>query len=165
MGMVTVRAMTDRDLAAVAEIEQATFATPWPAAAFAQELHGNDCAHYLVADANDQVVGFGGIWIVTDQGHITNIAVQEDYRGQGVGGLITDGLIALAEQHGVVLMTLEVRRSNLAAQRLYAKRGFVARGWRRGYYTDTGEDAIIMCREKRGDVIGWIHPGDRNILR
>lgn len=90
------------------------------------------------------VVGYGGIWLTVDEGHITTIATAPEVRGRGVGELILNGLIDAARDLGARLLTLEVRVSNVIAQNLYLKYGFEARGTRRRYYTDNNEDALIM---------------------
>ena len=90
------------------------------------------------------VVGYGGIWLTVDEGHITTIATAPEVRGQGVGELVLNGLIDAARDLGASLLTLEVRVSNMVAQNLYLKYGFEAKGTRRRYYTDNNEDALIM---------------------
>jgi ribosomal-protein-alanine N-acetyltransferase len=90
------------------------------------------------------VVGYGGIWLTVDEGHITTIATAPEVRGRGVGELVLNGLIDSARDLGASLLTLEVRVSNMVAQNLYLKYGFEAKGTRRRYYTDNNEDALIM---------------------
>ena len=94
-----------------------------------------------------QVVGYGGVWLTVDEGHITTIATAPEIRGHGVGELILNGLIDAAHNLGADVLTLEVRVSNAVAQNLYLKYGFQARGTRRRYYTDNNEDALIMWTE------------------
>ena len=94
-----------------------------------------------------QVVGYGGVWLTVDEGHITTIATAPETRGRGVGELILNGLIDAAHNLGADVLTLEVRVSNEVAQNLYLKYGFQARGTRRRYYTDNNEDALIMWTE------------------
>lgn len=91
-----------------------------------------------------QVVGYGGVWLTVDEGHITTLASAQNVRRRGVGELLLNGLIEAARELGAEVLTLEVRVSNLAAQQLYLKYGFEARGTRRRYYTDNNEDALIM---------------------
>ena len=93
------------------------------------------------------IVGFAGIWIMADEAHITNIATRESYRRRGLGELLLISIIDLATELNTCLITLEVRASNTAAQSLYHKYGFNQVGLRRGYYTDDGEDAILMTTE------------------
>jgi ribosomal-protein-alanine N-acetyltransferase len=93
------------------------------------------------------IIGFSGIWMMTDEAHITNIAVSEAYRGRGIGELLLIATIDLARELKASTMTLEVRISNNVAQRLYGKYGFKQTGARKGYYLDNREDAIIMSTE------------------
>lgn len=90
------------------------------------------------------VVGYAGIWLSHDEGHITTIAVHRDFRGRGIGELLLLGLIDQAYELGAAQLTLEVRVSNTVAQQLYVKYGFRFHGERKRYYTDNGEDAAIM---------------------
>ena len=144
---VLIRPMALRDLDAVAAIEQATFARPWSRESFFQELDRNVAARYLVAEVEGQVVGYAGAWIIIDESHITNIAVAEAYRGQGIGRQLTEALLRLLSNLGAGYATLEVRVSNLRAQRLYVSLGFVSVGKRKRYYEDNGEDAFLMVCE------------------
>lgn len=145
MNKVLIRRMTLEDVDAVQEIEASTFAHPWSREAFVQEMTRNTCARYLVAVEGERVIGFAGAWIVLDEGHVTNIAVTADCRGRGIGRLLTAGLVQYAANLGVVYMTLEVRRSNLVAQKLYQSLGFEYVGVRKKYYEDNGEDAFLYC--------------------
>ena len=95
-------------------------------------------------DSPYRVVGYGGVWVTLDEGHITTIASAPDVRGRGVGELLLNGLIDAARDLGANVLTLEVRVSNVVAQNLYLKYGFEAKGTRRHYYTDNNEDALIM---------------------
>jgi [ribosomal protein S18]-alanine N-acetyltransferase len=93
------------------------------------------------------IAGFSGIWMMVDEAHITNIAVLKEYQGQGIGGLLLIATIDLAREFNASFLTLEVRASNLVAQKLYSRYGFNQTGLRRGYYLDNREDAIIMSTE------------------
>jgi len=90
------------------------------------------------------IAGFAGIWMLVDEAHITNIAVRDEYRGKGIGGLLLIAIFDLASELKASFLTLEVRASNLNAQKLYERYGFAHTGLRRGYYLDNREDAIIM---------------------
>ena len=141
----TIRRMTVDDVDAVHAIEQATFAMPWSRQSFYEEMTRNACARYLVAVLDTgEIVGFAGVWVVMDEGHITNIAVRADHRGQGIGRALTAQLMQYAANLGVVYMTLEVRRSNEVAQHVYLSHGFIQVGVRKKYYEDNGEDALFM---------------------
>lgn len=90
------------------------------------------------------IVGYGGLWLSVDEGHITTIAVAPEYRGRGIGELALNGLIDQAMALNADMLTLEVRVTNVVAQQLYLKYGFKPAGTRPRYYTDNGEDALIM---------------------
>lgn len=148
MSDAIVREMTEKDIDGVLAIEREVFTTPWSREAFVLEITKNELAKYIVAEKDNKIVGYGGIWLILDEGHITNIAVSSQYRGQGIGNLIVEKLIDVCEKKGIKNMTLEVRKSNLIAQSLYKKYDFIDCGVRRGYYSDTKEDAVIMWRVK-----------------
>jgi [ribosomal protein S18]-alanine N-acetyltransferase len=141
---VLVERMKVEDIPAVHEIERLSFSTPWPSYAFEQELTGNRMARYLVARAGERVVGFAGIWLMVEEAHITTFGVHPDWRRRGVGLQMLLRLDELSLEMGAQRMTLEVRVSNAAAQALYAAFGFSVVGRRLRYYTDDGEDALIM---------------------
>jgi ribosomal-protein-alanine N-acetyltransferase len=129
----------------VIAIELQSFPTPWTRRAFQFELAENDFAFYIVALLDGRVVGYAGMWIVLDEGHITNVALHPDYRGNGMGRLLMTELLARSAALGASRITLEVRVSNKAARGLYRSLGFMDMGIRRKYYSDNDEDAIIMC--------------------
>lgn len=95
----------------------------------------------------EYIAGFAGFWIMADEAHITNIAVRKIHYRMGIGELLLIALIDLATKLNARIITLEVRASNIAAQSLYSKYGFTQVGLRRGYYTDDGEDGILMSTE------------------
>ena len=92
----------------------------------------------------DDIIGFAGCWIMADEAHITEIAVRNPYKHQGIGQLMIINLIEISIELKANLMTLEVRVSNTSAQGLYKKFGFEEVGFRKGYYSDNREDALIM---------------------
>lgn len=139
-----IRRMTLDDLDAVAAIEAATFPTPWSRHSFEQELTRNVAARYLVAVLDGQIIGYAGAWIILDESHITNIAIAEAFRGNGYGRLLTQALLQYLSNLGASYATLEVRKSNLHAQNLYTSLGFQPVGWRKRYYEDNQEDALLM---------------------
>jgi ribosomal-protein-alanine N-acetyltransferase len=141
---VVVQPMRLEDVTAVHEIERLSFRTPWPAYAFEQELKGNRMARYLVARAGDRIVGFAGIWTMVDDAHVTTFGVHPEWRRQAIGRQLLLNLCELAGAIGARRLTLEVRESNAAAQALYRRFGFEVVGRRRAYYTDDGEDALVM---------------------
>lgn len=145
---VAIFPMTPSDLDGVMEVERLSFLTPWSREAFASEIMQTYTV-YLVAREGDKVVAHGGIHVVWEDAHVTNIAVHPLYRGRGLGELMLQELMARAVARGANRSTLEVRATNTTAQNLYRKLGFVTRpgAVRKGYYTDTGEDAIIMWKD------------------
>jgi ribosomal-protein-alanine N-acetyltransferase len=141
---VVVEPMRADDVPAVHEIERLSFSTPWPAYAFEQELKGNRLARYIVARAGERLVGFAGMWLMVDEAHVTTFGVHPDWRRQGIGRQLLLNLIELSVTIGARRMTLEVRASNHPAQALYQAFGFEVAGRRTRYYTDDGEDALVM---------------------
>ncbi|GED17689.1 alanine acetyltransferase [Aneurinibacillus migulanus] len=139
-----IRRMEMKDLDGIEEVERLSFQTPWSRDSFINELKQNVFARYFVAEKGGRIVGYGGMWLVLDEAHITNVAVHPDYRGRYLGEKLMHRLMGHAASSGAAAMTLEVRRSNETAKGLYKKLGFVEEGIRPGYYTDNGEDAIIM---------------------
>ncbi|MGQ9498238.1 MAG: ribosomal protein S18-alanine N-acetyltransferase [Desulfotomaculales bacterium] len=132
----------------VLEIEKRSFPTPWPRQTFEFEVLYNELAEYAVAIDNGRVVGYGGMWLVLDEAHITNVAVHPTYRGRHIGRALMLELIRRARARGATRVTLEVRPSNTVARNLYKSLGFVEKGIRRKYYQDNKEDAIIMWLEQ-----------------
>jgi ribosomal-protein-alanine N-acetyltransferase len=160
---VTVDAMLMADIPHVHEIERLSFSSPWPSYAFEQELTGNRLARYVVArvgsGAMERVVGFAGVWLMVDEAHITTFGVHPAWRRQGIGRRLMVRLLELAEELKAHRMTLEVRVGNVAAQGLYHAFGFEVAGRRPHYYTDDGEDALIMSTPPLRD------PAMREVLR
>ena len=142
-----IRFMRLRDVDAVAEIEEKTFARPWSRESFRQELTRNAVARYLVAEENGEILGYAGAWVIMDESHITNIAVRESARGRGIGKKLTAGMLQILSNLGACYATLEVRVSNERAQNLYKSLGFVSVGKRKRYYEDNNEDAYLMVCE------------------
>lgn len=126
----------------VVAIERKVYPCPWSRNAFLHEILENRLASYFVALSAGTVCGYAGLWVILDEGHITNLAVHPDCRLRGIGGILLGELLAEADGKGAVKITLEVRRSNRGAQNLYSKHGFVLRGIRPRYYDN--EDALIM---------------------
>ena len=139
--------MTLDDLPAVHDIERASFSTPWPDDAYRAEITTNRLATYLVARSDETLVGFAGIWLMVDEAHITTFAVHPDWRRRGIGERLLLTLLDVSLARHAREATLEVRLSNVAARRLYEKYGFRPVGLRPRYYSDNGEDALIMTTE------------------
>lgn len=135
--------MEVKDIEDVLEIERQSFPNPWSYYAFYSEITSNANAYYITAKYDKKIIGYAGIWIIIDEGHISNIAVHPNYRRQGIGGILLTHLIEYSKQKGVKLITLDVREKNLPAQQLYKKYGFEVIGIRKNYYSDTGESSIL----------------------
>lgn len=153
---VAIEPMRLRDLGDILTIERLSFPTPWSRYAFLSELLENDRAYYLVARLVPTVpprprrarpAGYVGVWLVLDEGHVTNVAVHPEYRGMGIGRQLMQAVEDLVREKGGKRMTLEVRRTNLIAQNLYRSLGYRSAGVRRGYYRDNNEDAFIMWKD------------------
>jgi ribosomal-protein-alanine N-acetyltransferase len=169
---VQIAPMTLDDIPAVMAIERASFPRPWPEHAYRYELTQNPSAYFVVArlpmpdaapspspwrrlasqlgllvaapDGHPSVVGFAGMWVRVDEAHIATIATHPDWRRCGIGQRILLALLREAQRRRAQSVTLEVRVSNLPAQRLYQKYGFREVGRRRAYYQDNREDALLM---------------------
>ncbi len=145
--VLRIRPMVIGDLPAVQQIEHASFTTPWPPQAYRQELETNRLAHYLVGQLGDDVVAYGGVWLMVDEAHITTFAVHPAYRRRRIGERLLLAMLDLSVDRHAREATLEVRLSNLAARRLYEKYGFRPVGIRPRYYSDNQEDALIMTTD------------------
>ncbi len=130
-------------------IEQLSFPTPRKEALYYYELTQNKLAHYhaltrLEESRLEKLLGYAGYWVISDEMHISLIAVDPPRRRQGLGELLLLNILFGSDDHEARLITLEVRSSNHAAQELYKKYRFDVVGLRRGYYRDNGEDAVLM---------------------
>lgn len=144
---VEILDMTPEHIDDVLIVERLSFRIPWSKASFLDELTKNDLSVYLIARVNGKIAGYIGMWKVLDEGHITNIAVHPEYRRNGIGSTLLEKLIELAVSQSIKRMTLEVRKSNMYARKLYEKYGFFDGGFRKAYYADNNEDAVIMWKE------------------
>ena len=129
----------------IVNISIMSFPIAWTKDAFLNEL-SNKFARYVIAVKDDVVIGYGGMWVILDESHVTNIAVHPEYRGIGAGALIVEALLDVCRYEKATSITLEVRKSNEVAQRLYKKYGFVEEAVRKNYYEDNREDAVIMWK-------------------
>ncbi|MBR0598057.1 ribosomal protein S18-alanine N-acetyltransferase [Clostridiales bacterium BAD-6] len=141
-----VRQAEAGDVKTIAELDKICFSAPWSESSFEKEIKENQLAFYIVAEIDHCIVGYAGLWRIIDEGHITNVAVHPDFRQKGIGEALVSVLLDHTQREGIRSHTLEVRASNFAAISLYTKLGFVNVGYRKNYYEDNGEDAIIMWR-------------------
>lgn len=144
--MIQILKMTTEHIKDVHKIEEDSFSIPWSEKAFYDELTKNKMAIYIVAKKDNEIIGYGGMWHVINEGHITNVAVKKEYRGKGIGSRIIKAFIDIAKEKEMIGITLEVRVSNDIAKNLYKKNGFIMEGIRKEYYEDNKEDAIIMWK-------------------
>jgi [ribosomal protein S18]-alanine N-acetyltransferase len=141
---IAIEPMRSADLEEVLAIERASFSMPWSRGAFLYELEQNRVARCYVVREDGRLIGYICLWEVADEVHITNVAVHPDLRRRGVGRSLLSAVLDDARQRKLRLVVLEVRPSNAEALGLYESFGFRVVGRRRGYYYDTGEDALVM---------------------
>lgn len=127
----------------ILNISDLSFPISWSLESLQSELD-NKFAKYVVLKMGNTIVGYGGMWLILDEAHVTNIAVHPEARGHGGGNIIVEALFRICRKHKITGITLEVRSSNFVAINLYEKYGFEKEGLRNHYYEDNGEDAIIM---------------------
>ena len=142
---VRIRVATVRDLNAIMNIESLSFSTPWSRQAMAQEIETRDWSRVAVATVKQEIVGFMVYWVVVDELHLLNLAVHPKRRRRGIGRAMVRHLVELAKDNYLTTLFLEVRVSNQSAQKLYWEFGFKPVAVRQNYYSDDGEDAIVMC--------------------
>lgn len=143
-----IRLIREEDVAQIHAIEQQCFAMPWSEESILHDVRENVVARWLVLDDGaGTVLAYAGMWFVLDEAHVCNVAVHPQHQRKGYGRRIFSALCDMAQANSMSLMTLEVRRSNLAAQALYHACGFLDVGYRKRYYEDNKEDALIMYRE------------------
>jgi ribosomal-protein-alanine N-acetyltransferase len=140
-----IRSMTEDDIPEVIAIETDTFSYPWTGEDFKRAISEPN-NRYLTARADGRVAGYCGYWGVAGEGHICNVAVMKEYRGRKIGYHMMVHMIAEAMSRGITSLTLEVRRSNTAAIKLYERLGFISEGIRKDFYIMPREDAVIMWR-------------------
>ena len=147
--------MGPSDLDGVMEIEKVSFPTPWSREMFIEDFPRDFSDTLVAAGTSDEILGYAVCWTIAGESHLLNIAVHPALRGQGIGRALLTECIRRAARAGASVIYLEVRAGNDAAQRLYRSMGFEFRGIRKGYYTDTAEDAIIFDREvRKSDAAG-----------
>lgn len=138
-----IRQFSAGDIIDVCKIENSTFFDAWNESMWLDELN-NSLTTYIVMEENGKVIGYAGYWLVAGEAQITRVAVAAEERERGLGTKLTAALINLAWNEGADAITLEVRQSNTAAQKMYLTCGFRAEGVRPGYYADNHDDAVIM---------------------
>src|SRR4051812_2010358 len=143
--------MRRRHLRGVVRIEAQVYPRPWSHSLFVSELALHSSRAYVVAKVGREVVGYAGLMMSLTDGHVTTIAVDPAWHRRGIGTRLLLSLAREAIDRGALAMTLEVRLSNRGAQEMYKRFGFTAVGVRKGYYADTGEDALVMWAYEVGE--------------
>lgn len=150
MPSLSTSPMRPGDLDEVVAIERASFGMPWSRGAFLYEIEQNRVARCWVLREDDQVVAYLCLWEISDELHVTNIAVHPGQRRRGLARQLLGAILEDARSRRIRSVTLEVRPTNDEARTLYESFGFRVVGRRRGYYYDTGEDALIMESDLQG---------------
>ena len=149
--LYSIRPMEERDLDQVLAIDKECFPNERNIPPYKNDILYNEIAHFLVAregnQTNSSIVGMIGFWMMVGEAHIITIAVRRTHRRRGIADLLLNSALELAKSLEAFAMTLEVRKSNVEAQSLYAKYGFTERGIRKNYYDEVKEDAVIMTKE------------------
>ncbi len=144
---IKIRPMLNRDIISVVEIDRKCFSHPWGVNEFFREINYNKFGRYYVAELDKKIIGYIGSWFLGDLIHITTIAVDPEYRRKGVGKKLMDFIIDIGKNEKVKKVVLEVRVSNLIAQKLYEKLGFIIEKIKKEYYPDNREDAYYMVKD------------------
>ena len=145
----------DEDLDAVLAVEHASFTNPWTREMYEAELRNEGVSFFYVGrNAVRRIVGFCSLWLILDELHINNLAVLPEYRRAGVATTLLQHVLAEGAARGARHATLEVRRSNDPARRLYERFGFTVAGIRRGYYDKPVEDALVLWCDFRAPAAG-----------
>ena len=140
---LSIQLMKEKDVDEVLHISNLSLKESWSRESLLKEVT-NPLAKYFLVKDDENILGFAGVWIIFDEGHITNVAIHPEYRGKGLGEYLMNSLIEGCKSQKCNSITLEVRESNLPALKLYEKLGFKVAGKRKKYYSDNGEDALIM---------------------
>lgn len=170
---VAIEELTEQNLSAVLQMDKDCFGGLWTEAGYRREIDSPNSQLLIMKSASGttehlpeyvpknapgnmptgsspqpflepKIIGIGCVWFILEEAHITVLAIQAPYRRQGLGQLLLTTLLETAIQRQSEWATLEVRLSNLPAQKLYEKFGFITIGQRKKYYPDTGEDALIL---------------------
>ncbi|MFW6007211.1 MAG: ribosomal protein S18-alanine N-acetyltransferase [Bacillota bacterium] len=144
---IKIGLLSEEDLSQVMKIEYKSFNSPWSRHSFLKDINENPYSIYLAAYNGKKLVGYIGGWLVIDELHITNLAVDPEYRKQGIATRLLNTIIEIIKEKEMIAVTLEVRESNEPAINLYKNNGFIQTGKRINYYQDNGEDALIMRKE------------------
>lgn len=146
MTWIIERTLSERDLDEIVAIEAASFSNPWTRQMYLRELQNPDVSFLYVLRLDNVIAGFCSFWLVLDEIHINNLAVRANYQGKGLGTALLQYVLQAGASRGAERATLEVRRSNAPARRLYERLGFAVAATRPNYYVSPPEDALILWR-------------------
>lgn len=141
---IELKEMTSSYTEGVFNVGKLSLKEAWSLDSINKELDNKNAKYIVAVTENNEVVGFIGLWIVLDEGDITNVAVHPNYRKQKIASLLIEYVINNMKNWNISSLTLEVRKSNIAAQNLYKKFNFNVSGIRKNFYSDNNEDAYIM---------------------
>ena len=148
------------DLDSILVLEKLLYKDPWNASNFESELAHNDYAYMYVLKENDVVLGYAGFWLSYEYATITKVSINPALQNRGLGFYLFNSVMNIARELGATSFSLEVRVSNIHAQKLYLKSGYKESGIRKGYYSD-GENAIVMIKEEGDEHYEQVYYGDR----
>ena len=157
---MNIRRIEKKDLNAVLVLEKLLYKDPWNASNFESEISHNDYAYMYVLEHNDVLLGYAGFWLSYEYATITKVSINPAVQKKGLGYYLFSEVMNIALEMGATSFSLEVRESNLPAQNLYLKSGYLKKGKRKGYYSD-GEDAIVMIYEKGDEHYEQVYIGNR----
>ena len=146
MSFVIERTVSEADIDEIVEIEAAAFSNPWTRPMYLRELQNPDVSFLYVLRMDNRMAGFCSFWLVLDEIHINNLAIRREYQGQGLGTALLKETLQAGAGRGAERATLEVRRSNAPARRLYESLGFEVAATRPNYYVSPPEDALILWK-------------------
>lgn len=147
-----IREMNLRDCERIAQLEIELFSCPWSKGDFEREMTENQFAHYFVVEEDNKIVGYCGVWTLYEQAQITTIGVTQEYQCRGIASIMMNKIEEVAIECGCETCSLEVRVSNIAAQKLYEKFGYFVINTRKSYYSDNHEDAFLMMKAIGGNL-------------
>lgn len=140
-----IKKATLENLEDIFKIEESVFAHPWSLESLKNLMEDENSVAFVAVD-NEVICGYCGVNTILEEGYITNVAVLENYRNQGIGRMLVNALLDFAKEKSLAFLTLEVRKSNTPAINLYSKNGFEKVGERKNYYTSPTENALLMTK-------------------
>ena len=157
---MNLRRIERKDLESILVLEKLLYKDPWNERNFESELSNNDYAYMFVLEENDVVLGYCGFWLSYEFATITKVSINPVLQKRGLGYYLFNSVMNIAKELGATSFSLEVRESNIPAQKLYLKSGYKNVSIRKGYYSD-GENAIVMIYEEGEDHYEQTYIGNR----